>query len=192
MDNAHWYGQVVRNGHHVELQHLTWSELGELSGYEFEQFARFATVRDPYQRLISEFHWRTMVGGSGSHVQRFATFDDLIAAIPLDLNHEWHQYASLADQRHTNLLVHLRPQWHFLADAADARDDSIEIVRFEHLEAELAPLLERWHVAGRLTPRPYEPKILADYFTPESLTVANCVYAQDFDWFGYPMHTELP
>lgn len=191
-NNAHWYGQVVRDGHHVELQHLTWREICDRSNHEFDDFARFATVRDPYQRLISEFHWRCAVGGDDSPLRQFATFDDLVAAIPLDLEHEWHQYASMADRWHANLLIHLRPQWHFVADVADERDRSIDIVRFEHLRAELNPLLERWLVGARPAERPHRPKPLGDYFTDESLAVVNCVYARDFDWFGYPMHSELP
>ena len=65
-------------------------------------------------------------------------------------------------------------------------------MRFEHLRAELNPLLERWLVGARPAERPHRPKPLGDYFTDESLAVVNRVYARDFDWFGYPMHSELP
>lgn len=189
--NDHWYGHAERDGRHYELQHLTHAELTRLSGHRYDSFATFAVVRDPYQRLISEFHWRRAVAGNeGSFIRAFEAFDEFMAAVPLDLDHAWEQYISLADQSHANLLIHLRPQWQYLCDASGDRVESIEVVRFEQLADELNELLGRWNVDARLTPRPKRPASIADHFTRETLAVANQVYARDFDWFGYPMLTE--
>ncbi len=189
-EREHWYGTTVIDGRHVELQHLSLVELREFSHREFDSYHTFAVVRDPYQRLISEYHWRHRSRGLDPLVVRpVDTFEELVASIPWDLDHNWSRYAALADGPHANLLTHLRPQWQSVCDSAGRRDPAVQIVHFERLGEELTPLLQRWHVPVAPPWHHRAPRNLAEYFTPETMAVVNRVYAQDFEWFGYELRT---
>jgi hypothetical protein len=188
-----WFGETLQHGRWYELQHLSLLELRELSQHDFDTFDTFAVVRDPYQRLISEYHWRRRLTEGGSKdILPFDTFADLVAAIPLDLDHHFHRYISLADRLHANLLVHLRPQWHAVCDTSGRPDPTVDIVHFERLHNELAPLLHRWHVDGQLAGPTAVSRSLGDYFTDETLAVVNHVYARDFEWFGWTTWMTTP
>lgn len=182
-----WYGRIRRPDRWYEDHHLTLCELRSLSLEELRWLDTFAIVRDPYQRLLSEYHWRhTLVYERGApELLAFDSFEAMVAAIPLDLDHNWGRYIGLADRDHSNLLIHIRPQWHYVADSAGRPDDAVAIVRFEHLRDDLEPLYRRWHVASRPFGPPSPPLDLAEYYTDEMLAVVNAVYARDFEWFGY-------
>ncbi len=192
LGDMHWnqssrYGRIQRPDRWYEDHHLTLCELRALSHDEIRWLDTFAVVRNPYQRLLSEYHWRhSLVFRSGvPELLAFETFAAMVAATPLDLDHNWDRYIGLADRDHANLLIHLRPQWHYVCDAAGRPDDAVQIVRFEHLRDDLEPLYRRWHVTSRLFGEPPPPLDLATYYTDESLAVVNAVYARDFERFGY-------
>lgn len=192
LGDMHWdascrYGRVRRPDRWYEDHHLTLGELRALSLDDARWLDTFAVVRDPYQRLLSEYHWRhTLVyERQAPELLAFETFDAMVAAIPRDLEHNWDRYIGLADRDHANLLIHLRPQWHYVCDAAGRPDEGVEIVRFEQLRDDLEPLYRRWHVATRPFGAPRPPLDLAEYYSDESLAVVNAVYARDFEMFGY-------
>ena len=109
----------------------------------------------------------------------------MVAAIPVDLGHNWSRCIAVANRDHANVLIHLRPQWHDVCDAAGRRDPEVEIVRFERLRDDLELLYRRWSVESRPFQQPRPPSDLAEYYTAESLAVVNSVYDRDFEWFGY-------
>ena len=154
----------------------------------------FAVVRNPHQRLISEYRWRhqPVSGQNARGPAGFESFDALVAAIPLDVAHNWSRYIALAGRDHANLLIHLRPQWQYVCDASGQLDPAVEIVRFERLHDDLEPLYRRWGVASRPFQQPPEPLNLADYYTDESLAVVNQVYGDDLEWFGYERIETVP
>lgn len=155
----------------------------------YGQIKRSEVVRNPYERLVSEFFWRHPSQRDPTRVNVFSSFDSLIEAIPLDLSHSWSRYMSLADRRHANLLIHLRPQWHYVCDRSRYPDPAVDIVRFERLREDLEPLFRRWRIASRLAQRTVQPRDLADFYSERSLAVVNEVYALDFEWFGYERHS---
>ena len=187
-----WIGEVQRDGRWYEYQHLTATEFAELTGDEFDGFARFAIVRDPYQRLISEYLWRLKVRrffpDAVHHV--FETFDELVAAIPTSIDEAWHELIPSADRADANLLIHLRPQHHYLQSSDNRPDESIEVVAFEKLPDALDKLFDRWGVENHLGGRtPVHP--LMDFFTPATLQIVNKLYRQDFMRLGYPILDRL-
>ncbi len=189
-----WYGRTRRPDRWYEDHHLSLVELHELSRGDTAGLDTFAVVRNPYQRLISEYHWRRrlVVDDHAPDLTAFETFDALVAAIPLDLAHNWSRYISLADRDHANVLIHLRPQWQYVCDASGQLDPAVEIVRFERLRDDLEPLYRRWHVPSRPFGEARKPLDLADYYTDQTLAVVNQVYDRDFEWFGYERIQTVP
>ena len=187
-----WIGEVQRDGRWYEYQHLTATEFAELTGDEFDGFARFAIVRDPYQRLISEYLWRHAIRRNypDAVLRVFDTFDELVAAIPAGIDEAWHELIPSADQADANLLIHLRPQHHYLRSSADRADESIEIVAFEKLPEALDELFDRRGIDNGLEPKTVT-HLLEHYFTPATLQIVNELYRQDFVRFGYPMLDRL-
>ena len=182
-----WYGSIKRADRWYEDHHLSLNELRQLSAGDITGMDTFAVVRNPYQRLISEYHWRhaLVFGQNAPDLTAFESFDALIAAIPLDLPYNWSRYVSLADRDHANVLIHLRPQWQYVCGAPGQLDPTVEIVRFERLRDDLEPLYRRWSVPTRPFRQPPQPRALADYYTDASLAVVNEVYGRDLEWFGY-------
>lgn len=186
-DSSSWCGRNRRPDRWYEDQHLTLCELRQLSLGDVRGLDVFAVVRDPYQRLISEFWWRhrLVFGQQAPDLTAFETFAAMVAAVPRDLGHNFSRYIALADRDHANVLIHLRPQWQYVCDAAGRPDPEVEVVRFERLRDDLEPLYRRWGVASRPFGQPRQPLELAEYYTDESLAVVNTVYERDFEWFGY-------
>ena len=182
-----WYGCIKRADRWYEDHHLSLNELRQLSAGDITGMDTFAVVRNRYQRLISEYHWRyaLVFGQNAPDLTAFESFDALIAAIPLDLPYNWSRHISLADRDHANVLIHLRPQWQYVCGAPGQLDPTVEIVRFERLRDDLEPLYRRWSVPTRPFRQPPQPRALADYYTDASLAVVNEVYGRDLEWFGY-------
>ncbi|MDG1265921.1 MAG: sulfotransferase family 2 domain-containing protein [Ilumatobacter sp.] len=182
-----FYGRVNRPDRWYEDHHLSLNELRQLSAGNISGLDMFAVVRNPYRRLISEFHWRhrLVVEQNAPELIAFESFDALIAAIPLDLSYNWHRYISLADRDHSNVLIHLRPQWQYVCATSGQPDPTVEIVRFERLRDDLEPLYRRWGVPTRPVHQPSQSRPLGDYYTDKSLAIVNQVYGRDLAWFGY-------
>lgn len=185
---ASWVGEERRDGRWYEYQHLTGPELDRLSGDEFAGFARFAVVRDPYQRLVSDHLWRRAIkqADPDAFLHAFDTFGEFVEAIPVDVDGSWDALVAGASRADANLLIHLRPQYHYLQGRDGAPDRSVELVRYEGLPDELDAVLSPRGVDNDLVRRPPQHR-LGDLFTPDLLRLVNERYRRDFAELGYPM-----
>jgi hypothetical protein len=75
---ASWLGGAMQiNGHEICPQHVTAATLrAHLGNQVFDSYFRFAVVRNPYDRMFSEFHWQQQ--GKRSTI---ATFDDFVDTV---------------------------------------------------------------------------------------------------------------
>jgi hypothetical protein len=181
-----WFGQEQRAGRWYELQHLTWPELGSLSGLSLEEYASFAVVRDPYERMVSDYLWRRSPGADDpdSPLRSFDSFAAFIGAIPPDLDARWAEFIDGADQPDANFLIHVRPQHHYVFDdeASCLVDD---LLRFETLDRDLGGLFDRHGLVTHNIRRP-PPRDMGQFYDRGLLDHVNAVYAADFDHLGYP------
>lgn len=182
-----WIGEGQHDGRWFEYQHFTAAELDRFSNGESLGFDRFAIVRDPYQRLISDFLWRRMIARSypDSFIPAFDTFEAFLDAIPPDVDAGWDTHIAGADRSTANFLIHVRPQHHFLRGLDGTIDDSIDRIAYEALPDALTTwLADRGIVNDHVRKPPTHP--IEDFFTTDTLQLVNERYARDFELLGYP------
>jgi hypothetical protein len=141
-------------------------ELGYVNAADFREFFKFAVVRDPYARLMSEYRYRE--AWQDMSIDRFlgVTFDS-----------DWSDAAR-----------HLAPQIRYVCDHK-GRILVNHIVRFENLEAEMAPIFRR--IFGEDRPLPHRNKSQSgrgtvDDLSKSQITLITEKYSADFVTFGYP------
>lgn len=180
-----WVGAEHLHQRWYELQHLSIFELYSFTG-EFRNFHSFAVIRNPYSRLLSEFHWRR-----SPHRQEvaplwsFDSLEDLVWAIPLEIDTQWRDCVNRASKKQTNFLVHVRPQHHYVCTAAGLQVVK-ELLRFERLKEDFNGLLGRYGLYTDRIRTPPEKKF-AECFNREILDRVNMLYARDFSLGGYEM-----
>jgi len=182
-----WVGQERRNGRWYEYQHLSLPELQSLSKSEYETYDSFAVVRNPYSRLLSDYIWRQAISQvyPESPTPAFASFDAFIRAIPKDINSNWTRHIHNADQKEANFLIHIRPQYKYIIDAAENLlvDD---IFRFENLDQEIDKLFNRYCLKNTKFIKPHN-RNLNEFFNRTTISIVNEIYEKDFQQFSYEM-----
>src|SRR5437016_1472353 len=146
--------------HLAHLYAREYCECGHLPQGVFDSCFKFSTVRNPYDRMFSEYRYR-------AH-KRKTTFEEFIAAV-----------TNARSDRH------LVPQTKFLYDGM--RNLIVDqIIRFENLEAEFAEISKR--LFGRAVPLPHANKSIAAAAPPLTEELRRSIYKRyecDFDFFQY-------
>ncbi|HTU69044.1 MAG TPA: sulfotransferase family 2 domain-containing protein [Candidatus Baltobacteraceae bacterium] len=152
------------------LQHLTAALVRKVIGEEtFERYYRFAVVRNPWDRAVSQFVFlrrrpdlQAFLGIDGD-----ATFKAYLRAIRARAHVQW------------------EPQYRFLYDTND-RILVDDVLRFEQLDASIAQVFDRLGVLGPLPHRNAgERESLQAYYDDEARELVAEWYAQDVHRFGY-------
>lgn len=154
-------------------QHLRMADFRSLFGDGYFDHA-VMTVRNPYDRIASEYRMRAMLGGQ-SFWKAFPTFSLWLE-----------QSFAEADRNPFHLDNHLRPQWEF-------HGSGVEVLRFEDgLAAIVARMAERLGVAPPDSlPHVHDTSgadITVTWDLADSLRI-NAFYRQDFELFNYEMRT---
>jgi hypothetical protein len=157
-------------------QHLRMADFRSLFGGGFFDHV-VMSVRNPYDRIASEYRMRAVIGGKGFW-RAFPSFS------------MWLEQ-SLADAARNpyHLDNHLRPQWEF-------HGSGVEVLRYEDgVPAMVARIAALLGVAPpESLPRVHDTSgagIEVTWDVADILRV-NAAYRQDFELFGYPMLTEAP
>lgn len=151
------------------LTHLyarEYTELGHVSAEDFDSLFKFTVVRDPYDRLVSEFNYRT-------HDAR--SVRDMVHASGT---------CERSDRRR-----HVAPQIDYVTAADGERVLVDDIVFYERLEADMARIGERVFGQARTLPLKNYTKTLrltVDELDRADLDFITETYARDFRVFGYP------
>ena len=180
-----WIGQKYIDQRWFEFQHFSLAEFIRFTGDEFSGFVSFAVLRNPYTRLISEFHWRQnrSSGQSNPNMLYFDSFDQMLSAIPEDIDNNWDYHMAFSEKSYANFLIHVRPQHHYVygPDGAPGLD---HLLVYERLKSELQNLLKGLNLdTGRIrnpATRPY-----VDYYDRRTLDLVNEIYRKDFELGSY-------
>ena len=180
-----WLGQEYLHHRWYEFQHLSMSELLSFTT-EFRAFHSFAVIRNPYSRLVSEFHWRhSILQQRDAPLRSFDSIEDLVWAIPSQIDTQWRDCLTGADQRQSNFLIHVRPQHHYVC-LPNGKQVVTELLRFEQLKQDFNALLSRYGMHTDAI-RPFREQNFVDYFDRDTLDRVNAIYASDFTLGGYNM-----
>jgi hypothetical protein len=143
----------------------------------------FTVVRNPYDRLISEYKWRLkksrlFKSRLFKYVNNVDNFNDWISSTLVNNN-----------LRYFAIDGHLIPQHHFTHDKMHVRIIDT-IIRFERLEVEFNHLMESRNMSLRI--KQVEPLNLYDEIcltniTPSNLIYINEYYKYDFELLNYEM-----
>ncbi len=157
------------------LAHLTAREYlhhGYCSRRRFQRCFRFAFVRNPFTRLVSEYHYRRLEGRV-----TFRSF--VLERFPAPSQDDYH--------RRIDGFRHVLPQWRFVHDD-DGRSLLSFVGRFEHLAADFAHVCAMTGLPPGPLPhhnRTRGGRPVAGYYDADTIARVRDFYAEDFCRFGY-------
>mmetsp|Transcript_20667 Transcript_20667/g.25380 ORF Transcript_20667/g.25380 Transcript_20667/m.25380 type:complete len:308 (-) Transcript_20667:328-1251(-) len=132
----------------------------------------FFVVRNPYDRIISEYHCKWGGEGKGRIVKNAETFNDFIR------------------QRMSERYTRTTNQYHYMEHSAyiDFRQ-KIHILRYENIESDFAALMRKYNINLKMTMNLNKFKKKRTYtkedLDSETVAMIQEVYKDDFEWFGY-------
>jgi hypothetical protein len=167
LEKENFYGVV----NSLALQHYTAEKLRlELGKEYFDECYKFAIVRNPYERMISEYFF----------LPRRRTFKQFLEFVR-DIVHK--------KKYDTNLFYdHFKPQYEFVYIDGELVVNSIG--RFENFSEYVDQLIVDHNLNkekfGHLGKGKYDKTV--DYFEdPYCRQIINEIYQKDFEYFGYEM-----
>lgn len=138
----------------------------------------FAVVRNPWDRLVSSYHYLKMGGinrgdkaDAGRFVNRFASFNDFVL--------EAFQDNEILQQ------IHFRPQYKWISDDNGVIVD--QVGRFEKLQLHSSRWFKSIGLPNYKLPHvnKSEHKPYKQYYSDESIKIVGNVYIKDIELFKY-------
>jgi len=147
-----------------------------IPGETWRRYLRFATVRNPYDRILSVYCFQLK-----RHRQRFGSFAGFVAALP-----------EMLGQRRRGMNLHVLPQTEYTHLDGECIVDLL--VRFEALREDWARLRRRVRHGPPLPERlarvntatgDRERRAPTEEYAPEARRIVQELYAPDFELLGY-------
>lgn len=157
------------DGFRVTPQHFTLADHLTLHSAGSWDYV-FTVVRNPYERLRSEYQWRTQIQeDSNAHRTNFSRW------VENNMRNFQRNHPTMLDN-------HLRPQSDFI-------DSRVEVFRYEDgLENVCKHVADVLGVAPPTEPLPRAYSSTHDLtaaLSPQALVMVNRLYDLDFEWFDY-------
>ncbi len=157
------------------LNHLTMEQMREVCPYrELNEPVVFTIVRNPWDRLVSEYHWKC--ASSGLQIP-FGEFVRLLYLGETEAIKKWYRATIGFDQ-------HIRPQSSYLSPSSEG---VVKILRFENFADEVMQMLRQCGIDGELPPR-LRASVHAhytDYYNRCTVDMVGSLYREDRERFGY-------
>lgn len=166
-NNITWgkYDKKICGHHHIPLS----NKPVELK----KKYDWFMVVRNPYNRLVSEFYckWSSYRGDIDNCTTK--QFNEFLKKKILDRG--------------------IKTRYHYLEQSKYLEKNiKIHIIKFENLEEEFNALMEKYDLDIKMerhdnASRNKKKNFSVESFTPEVIKLINKAYAKDFKKFGYEM-----
>ncbi len=164
------------------------------SSADFEDFFKFAIVRNPFDRLLSGYHFAKHGSGDvppvGERTQQVGTLSKPANVDSVELYEDFEHFVTdWVTPANVRLFEHFRPQ-HRFACSPDGRLGLDYVGRFESIGESFRVVAERLGVEPEL---PHErrtntsdaTKRYADHYTPAMRRIVERVFARDLQLFDY-------
>lgn len=162
------------------LQHLTAEEMLKyqfVTEPEFRNYFKFCFVRNPWDRVVSEWLWRT------KNVPRH----NLHRYVRLSLKHFIEKVPTWRGKVGSRIRRHLLPQHQFIYDAQG--QPMVDYVgRFENLRQDFDTICQQIGLDGAELPWSNSTRVkisYRDYYDDETYEMVKDLYAEDIDYFDY-------
>jgi len=163
--NKNYYAQILG----AQPEHAKAVDIKREFPIEWKSYKKFCIVRNPWDRMVSEYFW----GGSRENRK---SFDEFIAD---------YSSASQANGHHRNVYG-----WNFYTiDNVPVVD---QIIRYENLLEELPNALammgiewDGWLPLAKSTSRPRDRRDFRGFYSDHSVEAVRRLNRQEIDYFGY-------
>jgi len=174
-------GSSVRQALGIEgYQHARASDLLKTVGRDrWERLTTISTIRNPWDRLVSIYHWR------------IKTNQTSLAELPIPFD-EWLRLCLRErDPHYVKNPLMLAPQTYWLKDGAGGLLVG-RLLRFEDLAADFSSLCTKVGLPQLKLPhlKKTDRKHYSYYFSKRDIELVERVYAEDIDSFGYRFEKE--
>ena len=162
--------------HRIVLQHLTAAELKDnyVSRDIWDSYLKFAVVRNPWSKAVSEYNWYTRYGPT----------------VPF---YEW--VRSLAARLKANSCIHIEEFGHNVEQYKFICEEKLlvdEVLYFENISLDFSCLCKRmnWNVSlGHTdTTKSLSSLDFREYYCEESAEIIGEVYKKDIEIFDYDLN----
>lgn len=153
------------------LQHLIPSALRtRMQPDEWISFFKFTVIRNPYDRIVSEYHWRK------THNLTTLSFEDFL--------HEARDVVRRQDYYNTPLNDHFIPQVDYFKDI-----EYDFVLKFENLSEDFLELLNKLSLPKMELPKTNCSNRTSSeyrhYFDSITKSIVEEIYGEDIQFFGY-------
>ena len=157
------------------LNHLTFNELKNLlPSLDLSKFSIFTTVRNPWDRLVSEFFWKS------STSKMKISFTEFVNCIyNKNINHIQCYYKSpIAFSQH------IKPQLRFLPEDKEIK---MTVIKFENLQKEFDDFCFNRRIPIKTIPRTRASNQLnyREYYNHKTIRLVKELYQEDIKRFNY-------
>jgi hypothetical protein len=159
----------------IEYAHMTASQLRNIVP-DYNTLFKFAFVRNPWDRLVSEYYYRIAGGGVFPYLDKrpksFAEYVRMVAKL------------NICSMQHA-CVNHICPQREFVYDGSDLIVDCVE--RYEDYEAGVRRIMQRLGVEFVELPHINSTRHnhYTDYYPKKLRDIVSWLYADDIKTFGY-------
>ncbi len=167
-------GSSVEAALRLPFEHKTALEKeAELGPALWRRKHKFAFVRNPWDKVVSHYHYRVQTNQTGLGDASLG-FGDWVRAAYRD-----------RDPRYYDQPRMFMPQWEWISDREGRR--MVDFVgRFESLSDDFATLCEHLGIRARLPHlKASKRKAYAAYYEPETRTIVGEAFEVDLEHFGY-------
>ena len=154
---------------------------GDITAEKWNEYYKFAVVRNPWDRIVSEFCWRN----SRTETRAWS----LAKQIPPDTFGAFISYCEWrikGDNAHVDWYwAHAQPQ-HMFVTGTNGKMIMDDVFRFENLSAVVEMLRKKMKLPLKLSKYNATPrKHYREYYDDHSIERVRELYAKDIDMFGY-------